>query len=79
MKVTTLGIITTLKDVGVYLASVSFMGIKADPYQFLYGLVVFCLINIPSSLFLWNHATTKAKEEAITKIENSIVEEGDSE
>jgi len=63
MKITKLGIIVALKNIGSFLTSYTFLGIKADPYQFLYALLIFALISIPSDLFLLNHLTTKEKKE----------------
>ena len=61
MKVTTLGIILALKNLGTWLATMSFTNIRVDPELFLWLFLIYALINVPSDLFLMNHAT-KAKD-----------------
>lgn len=62
MKVTVLGIIFALKNVGSWLASYTFSGIRADPYQFAYSLFIFVLVTTPSDLVLLNHLSNNKKE-----------------
>jgi len=57
MKVTTLGIILALKNLGTWLATMSFTNIRDDPALFLWLFLIYALINVPSDLFLMNHAT----------------------
>jgi len=61
MEVTTLGIILVLKNLGTWLATMSFTNVREDPALFLWLFLVYVLINVPSDLFLMNHAS-KAKE-----------------
>ena len=61
MEVTTLGIILVLKKLGTWLATMSFTNVREDPALFLWLFLVYVLINVPSDLFLMNHAS-KAKE-----------------
>ena len=64
MKVTTLGLVLALKNLGTWLATMSFTNIKEDPKMFAWLLVIYVLINVPSDLLLMNHATEKALKEA---------------
>ena len=61
MEVTTLGIILALKNLGTWLATMSFTNIREDPALFFWLFLVYVLINVPSDLFLMNHAS-KTKE-----------------
>jgi len=61
MKITSLGIILALKNLGTWLATMSFTNIRDDPELFLWLFLIYALINVPSDLFLMNHAT-KTKE-----------------
>jgi len=59
MKLKTKGVILALKNVGGYLTSFTVAGIKADPSQFAYSLLIYLLVTTPSDLFLLNHWTEK--------------------
>jgi len=61
MKITSLGIILALKNLGTWLATMSFTNIRDDPELFLWLFLIYALINIPSDLYLMNHAS-KNKE-----------------
>jgi len=63
MKITMLGIILALKNLGTWLATLSFTNIKDDPVLFMWLFVIYVLINVPSDLYLMNHATERALEE----------------
>ena len=60
MKITTLGIILAAKNLGTWLATMSFTNIREDPTMFFWLFFIYVLINVPSDLFLMNHATTEA-------------------
>jgi len=66
MKISTLGVILALKNLGTWLATMSFTNIREDPVLFLWLFFVYVLINIPTDLFLANHlselGTKKVKE-----------------
>lgn len=64
MKVSTLGIILALKNMGTWLATLSFTNVYGDPPKFLWLFVIYVLINVPSDLYLMNHATDRAIEES---------------
>jgi len=64
MKVTNLGIILALKNLGTWLATLSFTNVREDPVLFFWLFFIYALINIPSDLYLMNHATEKALEES---------------
>ncbi|GAH25344.1 unnamed protein product [marine sediment metagenome] len=57
MKLTTLGIILALKNLGTWLATMSFTNVRDDPGLFLWLFLIYVLINVPSDLFIMNHAT----------------------
>jgi len=62
MKITTRGIILALKNLGAYLASFSIAGIRTDPFQFAYGLLIYFLVTVPSDLLLLNHWSNSDKK-----------------
>ena len=61
LKVTGLGLVLALKNLGTWLATMSFTNVREDPVLFAWLLLIYVLINVPSDLFLMNHAT-KEKE-----------------
>lgn len=61
LKITGLGLVLALKNLGTWLATMSFTNVKDDPALFAWLLFIYVLINVPSDLFLMNHAT-KDKE-----------------
>ena len=64
MKITTLGLVLALKNLGTWLATMSFTNIREDPTLFAWLFFIYALINVPSDLLLMNHATEKALKEA---------------
>jgi len=64
MKVTTLGIVLAAKNLGTWLATMVFTDVLNDPPKFLWMLLIYALINVPTDLLLMNHATEKALEES---------------
>jgi hypothetical protein len=60
-KVTIRGVVLTLKNIGAFLASYQLAGIRADPTSFLFQMVIYACINIPSDLLLMNHWSTDPK------------------
>ena len=61
LKVTGLGVVLALKNLGTWLATMSFTNVREDPAMFVWLCLIYVLINVPSDLFLMNHAT-KEKE-----------------
>ena len=57
MKVTTLGVVLCLKNLGTWLATMSFTNVREDPAAFAWLFLIYVLINVPSDLLLMNHAT----------------------
>ena len=57
MKITSLGIILALKNLGTWLATMSFTNVREDPALFFWLFLIYILINVPSDLLLMNHAT----------------------
>lgn len=64
MEITAYGIIFALKNTGVWLASYAIADIKADLTSFMFAFIIYMLCTVPSDLFLLNHISTKAKNEA---------------
>ena len=62
MKVTKLGVIAALKNVGLFLASYQMTGITSNPMQFIYSLIIFACVSIPSDLYLLNKAHENPEE-----------------
>jgi len=67
MKVSTLGIILALKNMGTWLATMSFTNIREDPATFFFLFLVYALINIPTDLYLVNHASDEAAKKALAE------------
>lgn len=63
MKVTNLGMVLAAKNLGTWLATMSFTNARENPSLFLWLLLIYALINIPSDLFLMNHATKKGADD----------------
>ena len=63
VKITTLGLVLCLKNLGTWLATMSLTNIKEDPTMFAWLLLIYVLINVPSDLLLMNHATKDKEEE----------------
>ena len=61
LKITGLGVVLALKNLGTWLATMSFTNVREDPWTFAWLFLIYALINVPSDLFLMNHAT-KGKE-----------------
>lgn len=70
IKITLEGVIITLKNIGVWLASYTISGIKSDPQSFIFALLIYALITVPSDLYALNHITTHAEEKALEKLKN---------
>jgi len=67
MKISTLGVILALKNLGTWLATLSFTNVIDNPPLFLWLLIIYACINIPSDLYLMNHASDKAAEKALAE------------
>jgi len=63
MKITTLGVIQAVKNIGLFLGSYAFSGIKANPEQFTFAFLIYACVSIPSDLYLLNHASNQTKTE----------------
>jgi len=68
LKITTLGVILALKNMGTWLMTTwQFEAVREDPALFIWGFLIFALINIPSDLFLANHLTDQAVTKALAE------------
>lgn len=64
MKVTTLGVIVALKNLAVWLsANWMIIDIRADLTAFLYALLIYALLSVPSDLYLMNKAHEQGQNE----------------
>jgi len=61
MKITTLGVIQALKNIGVFLGTYYVADIKADPVKFIFAFIIYACISIPSDLYLLNKAHEGSK------------------
>jgi hypothetical protein len=68
MKITKYGWIFALKNIGTWLASYTIADIRIDPSSFVYALIIFIFINVPSDLLLANHLSTESKKKAIEEL-----------
>jgi len=59
VKITMLGIVLACKNLGTWLATMSFTNIRDDPATFAWLFFIYILINVPSDLYLMNHASAK--------------------
>lgn len=67
MKITKLGMITALKNIGLTFFMVyQVSDIQADPMAFLYAFFIYCIISIPSDIYLLNKAHENGKTEVKT-------------
>jgi len=65
MKITVLGVIQALKNLGMFFMAYQVADVKADPAVFLYALGIYALVSIPTDLYLLNKAHEDAKKEGI--------------
>ena len=64
MKITMLGVITALKNLGLtFLMAWSITDIQANPEAFIYAFIVYALVSVPSDLYLLNRAHEDGKGE----------------
>lgn len=63
LKVTGLGLVLALKNLGMWLGTMSFTNVVEDPAKFLWMFLIYALINVPSDLFLMNHASKRQEVE----------------
>lgn len=62
MKVNKYGVVLALKNLGIFLAQFSTTQIRLDSSAFLYSLLIYACVSIPTDLFLLNHATSQKTE-----------------
>jgi len=65
LKITTLGIVLALKNLGTWLATLVFTDVINNPQKFAWMLIVYVMINVPTDLLLVNHASDRAVKEAL--------------
>lgn len=59
VKITSLGLVLALKNLGTWLATMTLTSIREDPILFLWVFIIYALINVPTDLLLMNHASKK--------------------
>ena len=62
LKITVLGLVLCLKNLGMWLGTMSFTNVRDDPHLFAWLFLIYVLVNVPSDLLLVNHAS-RAEEE----------------
>jgi len=68
MKITKLGIITAMKNIGVFLGvNYSMSSVRANPEEFVFALIIYACVSIPSDLYLLNRAHESGKTEQTTE------------
>lgn len=67
MKVTGLGVIQALKNIGLFLATYTFAGIQAEPEQFLFAFLIYALVSIPADIYLLNKAHEQGEKDGEPK------------
>lgn len=56
-QITKLGVLTALKNLGAFFAiNYSVTSIKANPEEFIFAMLVYALVSVPSDLYLLNKA-----------------------
>lgn len=73
MRITLLGIILCLKNLGIWLATWKIAQVKIDIQAFLWAFGIYVLMNIPSDLYLANHFTDKAISDYVKKAQEGVV------
>jgi len=64
MQLTKIGVIMALKNLGLWLGSMFVLAdIQANPLMFLYALLVYALVSIPSDLYMMNKAHESGMKE----------------
>ena len=63
VKITVYGVVLALKNLGVWLGQYTIAGIRIDTPEFLYALMLYMLISIPTDLLLLNHLSNQVEKE----------------
>lgn len=67
MKITKLGVITALKNIGLtFFMAWQIADIQANPEAFFYAFFMYCIISIPSDIYLLNRAHDEAVKQGET-------------
>jgi len=64
MKITVLGVIQALKNLGMFFVAYQVAEVKADPLTFFYALGIYALVSVPSDLYLLNKVHEGAERKA---------------
>lgn len=59
LKITKVGIILAVKNLGMWCASWKMMQIEIEPKVFLWGLIIYAMINVPTDLYIANHLSSQ--------------------
>ena len=62
MKINKYGFVLALKNLGIWLAQFTIAEVRADSPAFVYALIIYACVSIPSDLLLLNHATSEEKK-----------------
>ena len=62
VKITVYGLVLALKNLGIWLGQYTMAGIRMDSEAFLYALLIYVFVSIPTDLLLLNHLSNQQKE-----------------
>lgn len=62
VKITVYGVVLALKNLGIWLGQYTIAGIRMDSEAFLYALLIYIFVSIPTDLLLLNHLSQNQKE-----------------
>lgn len=62
VKITVYGLVLALKNLGIWLGQYTMAGIRMESEAFLYALLIYVFISIPTDLLLLNHLSEHQKE-----------------
>ena len=63
VKITVYGLVLTLKNLGIWLSQYTIAGINVDKPAFMYALLIYAFVSIPTDLLLLNHLSEQQKTE----------------
>lgn len=63
VKITVYGLVLALKNLGIWLGQYTIAGINVDKPAFLYALLIYVCVSIPTDLLLLNHLSNQTEKE----------------
>lgn len=62
-KLTVYGVVFALKNLGIWLGQYTAAGISADKPAFMYALLIYLCVSLPTDILLLNHMSESMKKE----------------